>query len=150
MNKIVKLLCLLALVAATSCQRTVTAEEDQTQATTTRVLVTNPWKIDKITDANGTTIPLSSLPAESRALFGINIQFFEDKSVRAIDPVSRTVVNGGSWQFLDEEKTLDIDVSQLKGKFPILNLSRTRMVLRNRIQFNGLPFDVNLELVPSI
>ncbi|TAG74162.1 MAG: hypothetical protein EAZ26_02415, partial [Runella slithyformis] len=109
-----------------------------------------PWKIDRITDVSGNVINTNSLPTESRAMFGVDIQFNEDKTVRAIDPTSKLVVNGGSWDFLDNQQTLDIDVSQLKGKFPIVKLERSRMVLRNKIMFQGIGFDVNLELVPSL
>jgi len=118
--------------------------------TTTQALITNPWKIDRITDVSGNIINTSNLPAESRAMFGVNIQFNEDKTVRAIDPTSKVVVNGGSWGFLDDQKILDIDVSQLKGKFPVIKLERSRMILRNQIVFQGVGFDVNLELIPAL
>ena len=131
-----------------SCTKTTDNPATEVE-TTTKVLVTNPWKIDRITDVNGNIINTSSLPAESRALFGINIQFNEDKTVRAIDPTSKSIVNGGSWDFMDNQQTLNIDVSQLKGLFPIVKLERSRMVLRNKVLFNGLNFDVNLELVPA-
>ena len=132
-----------------SCTKTTDSPATEVE-TTTRTLVTNPWKIDRVTDASGNVINTSNLPAESRALFGINIQFNEDKTVRAIDPTSKSIVNGGSWDFADNQQALNIDVSQLKGLFPIVKLERSRMVLRNKVQFNGLAFDVNLELVPAL
>ena len=132
-----------------SCTKTTDNPATQVE-TTTRTLVSNPWKIDRVTDASGNVINTSNLPAESRALFGINIQFNEDKTVRAIDPTSKSIVNGGSWDFADNQQALNIDVSQLKGLFPIVKLERSRMVLRNKVQFNGLAFDVNLELVPAL
>ena len=118
--------------------------------TITQALITNPWKIDRITDLSGNVINTSNLPAESRAMFGVNIQFNEDKTVRAIDPTSKTIVNGGSWDLLDDQKALDINISQLKGKFPIVKLERSRMILRNQVVFQGIGFDVNLELVPAL
>jgi hypothetical protein len=99
---------------------------------------------------NGNVINTASLPEQSKALFGINIQFSDDKTVRAIDPIARTVINGGTWSFLDNEKTLDIDIKDLKGQFPINKLERSRMVLLNKITYNGLTFNVYLELVPAL
>ncbi len=118
--------------------------------TTARVLTTNPWKVDKITDLNGNVINTSALPEDSKALFGINIQFNDDKTVKAIDPVARTVINGGTWNFLDNEKILDIDIKDLKGQFPINKLERSRMILLNKIKYNNLTFEVYLELVPAL
>lgn len=131
-----------------SCNRTTTGEPSN--ETTVRVLTTNPWKVDKITDLNGNVINTAALPEQSKALFGINIQFSDDKTVRAIDPIARTVINGGTWSFLDNEKILDIDIKDLKGQFPINKLERSRMVLLNKIVYNGLTFQVYLELVPAL
>jgi hypothetical protein len=141
------MMCFCILMAG--CEKK-TTEPDSPTTTISRTIVTNPWKINRITETNGTVINMNSLPAESKALFGINIQFFEDKTVRALDPVSKSVINGGRWDLIDNDKTMDIDVSQLKGKYPIVELSKSKMVLRNKIPFGGVSFEVNLELVPAL
>ncbi len=148
MKKLTFIYSLLLTFFLVSCDRSTT--EEPTNEATIRILTTNPWKVDKITDLNGNVINTASLPEQSKALFGINIQFSDDKTVRAIDPVARTVINGGTWNFLDNEKTLDIDIKDLKGQFPINKLERSRMVLLNKITYNGLTFNVNLELVPAL
>jgi hypothetical protein len=117
---------------------------------TVSILVTNPWKVEKITDLNGNVINKDLLPKEAQAFFGTNIQFFEDKTVKALDPVARTVVNGGSWNLLNNEKTLDIDIKDFKGIYPINKLERSRMSLRYSTVFQGLSFEVYLELVPAL
>ncbi|MCP1382235.1 hypothetical protein [Runella salmonicolor] len=148
MKKLTFIYSLLFTFFLASCDRSTT--DEPTNEATVRVLTTNPWKVDKITDLNGNVINTASLPEQSKALFGINIQFSDDKTVRAIDPVARTVINGGTWNFLDNEKTLDIDIKDLKGQFPINKLERSRMVLLNKINYNGLTFNVYLELVPAL
>jgi hypothetical protein len=117
---------------------------------TVSILVTNPWKVEKITDLNGNVINKDLLPKEAQAFFGSNIQFFEDKTVKALDPVARTVLNGGSWNLLNNEKTLDIDIKDFKGTYPINKLERSRMSLRYTSVYQGLSFDVYLELVPAL
>jgi len=114
------------------------------------ILITNPWKVEKITDLNGNVINKSLLPTQAQGFFGSNIQFYEDKTVKAIDPVARQVLNGGSWNLLDNEKTLDIDIKDFKGTYPINKLERSRMSLRHSTVFNGLTFEVYLELVPAL
>ncbi|RDB03329.1 hypothetical protein [Runella aurantiaca] len=148
MKKLTFIYSLFLTFFLVSCDRTTT--DEPTNEATVRVLTTNPWKVDKITDLNGNVINTASLPEQSKALFGINIQFSDDKTVRAIDPIARTVINGGTWSFLDNEKTLDIDIKDLKGQFPINKLERSRMVLLNKITYNGLTFNVYLELVPAL
>ncbi|MCU0339784.1 MAG: hypothetical protein MUE30_07855 [Spirosomaceae bacterium] len=150
MKRLTHFCSFLFVIFLMSCERT--GQENPTPDSTTKnVLVTNPWKLEKITDANGNTINPDLLPAEGKAFFGVNIQFKEDKTVRAIDPVARQVVNGGVWDLLDGNKTLDIDLgANFKGKYPINALERSRMSLRNTMVFNGLKFDVNLELVPAL
>lgn len=148
MKKSAFIYSLLLVFFLISCDRTTPGEP--TDETTARVLTTNPWKVDKITDLNGNVINIAALPEASKALFGINIQFSDDKTVRAIDPIARTVINGGTWNFLDNQKVLDIDIKDLKGQFPINALERSRMVLLNKINFNGLSFDVYLVLVPAL
>jgi hypothetical protein len=148
MKKLTFIYSVLLTFFLVSCDRSTT--DEPTNEATVRVLTTNPWKVDKITDLNGNVINTASLPEQSKALFGINIQFSDDKTVRAIDPIARTVINGGTWSFLDNEKTLDIDIKDLKGQFPINKLERSRMVLLNKITYNGLTFNVYLELVPAL
>lgn len=121
-----------------------------TPGQTISILVTNPWKVEKVTDLNGNTINTSALPDDAKKFFGVNIQFFDDKTVKAIDPVARTVVNGGSWNLLDNEKTLDIDIKDFKGTYPINKLERSRMSLRHTSVYQGLSFEVYLELVPAL
>jgi len=148
MKRLAYFYSLLLVCFLVSCVKTDNNNPEPT--TTTDILVTNPWKVDRITDLNGNVINSAALPTEAKAMFGINIQFNQDKTVRAIDPVAKSVVNGGTWDLLDNNQILDIDVSQLKGKFPINQLSRSRMTLKYNVTYNGVTFNVNLELVPAL
>jgi hypothetical protein len=150
MKNIVVIALILSSCFLISCKKNTGTDPQSETLTATKTLVTNPWKVNKITDLSGNTINPSALPTEAKALFSINIQFLEDKTVRALDPVSKSVVNGGKWDLLDSDKILDIDVAQLKGKYPIVEMTRTKMILRNSIVFEGVTFNVNLELVPAI
>jgi hypothetical protein len=150
MKKIALLFAIYAVVSLSACKTTSGDDPAPSTQTVTETLVTTAWKIDKITDASGSTINPSNLPAESRALFGVNIQFNNDKTVRAIDPIARTIVNGGKWDISSDNQTLDIDISQLKGQFPIVSLKKNRMILKNNVAVSGLTFTVNLELVPAL
>ena len=151
MKKLMSICAVLLAFALGGCNRQSSDVTPTDSETTTRVLTTNPWKLDKITDLNGNVINPNLLPPEGKSFFGVNILFSEDKTVRAIDPIARTVVNGGSWDFLDDAKALNIDLGKdFKGKYPINKLERSTMSLRNTMEFNGIKFEVNLELVPAL
>ncbi|MEZ4905156.1 MAG: hypothetical protein R2822_27115 [Spirosomataceae bacterium] len=122
-----------------------------TAETIVSVLTTNAWKMDKITDLNGNAINVDLLPTEAKFFFGVNIQFRDDNTVRATDPVDRRLVNGGVWAFKNDNKTLYIDLNKdFKGDYLINKLTRSNMSLRNTMEMNGIKFEVNLELVPSL
>jgi hypothetical protein len=149
MKKLTFLFSLLLTIVLVSCDRGnngITPTPEQTVS----ILTTNPWKVEKITDLNGNVINTALLPDEAKKFFGANIQFYEDKTVKAIDPIARMVLNGGSWDLLDNAKTLDIDIKDFKGTYPINKLERSRMSLRHTTLYQGLSFDVYLELVPAL
>jgi hypothetical protein len=150
MKKILALSTFLLSLLLSSCDRQNSGTSTPTPETTVRILTTNPWKVEKITDLNGNVINKEALPTEAKAFFGLNIQFYDDKTVKAIDPVARNVVNGGSWNLLENDKTLDIDIKDFKGVYPINKLERSRMSLLHKTVFNGLSFSVYLELVPAL
>lgn len=149
MKKIMLVGSLLLTFCFVSCNRE-NSGTTPTPEKTISILITNPWKVEKITDLNGNVINKSLLPTQAQGFFGTNIQFYEDKTVKAIDPVARQVLNGGSWNLLDNEKTLDIDIKDFKGTYPINKLERSRMSLRHTTLYQGLSFDVYLELVPAL
>lgn len=148
MKKVALICIIFSTILMVSCEQSSTPDPD-TQ-TVSSILVQNAWKVERITDANGNVLNTTNLPNEAQALFGINIQFFNDKTVKAIDPIARMVLNAGTWALLDQDKTLDIDIKDLKGKFPINKFERTRMILGYQVLFNGVNFNVNLELVPAV
>lgn len=149
MKKLTFIFSLLLTVVLGSCDRANNGATP-TPEKLISILTTNPWKVEKITDLNGNVINTALLPDDAKKFFGANIQFYEDKTVKAIDPIARDVLNGGSWNLLDNEKTLDIDIIDFKGTYPINKLERSRMSLRHSTVYKGITFDVYLELVPAL
>ena len=145
--KISSILLFVSLFVFISCTKKSQISPSSAEA----VLKSNAWKVDRIVDiGSGLAIPPSILPAEATALFAVDIQFKENNKTVAIDRVSKQPINGGTWFLLDQNQTLDIDVSQLKGKFPLKELSNSKMILNYKIKAFGGDYNVFLELVPSI
>jgi hypothetical protein len=114
------------------------------------ILINNPWRLVSITDASGKAIPQNQLSIETMAIYFFDIQFFDNNVTKALDRVSRQVVNGGTWYLIDNEQTLDIEVSQFKGKFGIKELSRSKLTLTNNVPVNGVSQSANLVFEPVI
>ncbi len=146
------LICFVFIsVFLANCKKVEVTDTPTMTETAVSVLTTNPWKVAKITDLNGNAIDKNLLPTEVKSFFEVYIYFKEDKTVRALDPVALTVQQGGVWDLLDNAKTLLIDLGKtFKGNYPINKLERARMSLRHTAVYNGLNFDVYLELVPAI
>ena len=101
-------------------------------------LIAKPWRLVDIRDLNDRSIPANQLNFETRAIYLFDIQFFSNNVTKALDRVSRQVVNGDTWYLIDDNKIMDIEVSQFKGKFELKTLTTTRMILLNEVPVNGV------------
>lgn len=122
-----------------------------TAASQTELLANNNWRLARVSDINGQLINQSRLNADTRYLFSLNMQFRSDNTVRALDPgQSNNIVNGGTWKLTADNKTLDVAVNGFSGKFPIIQLDRRQLVLRQVAPVDGKNADINLEFDPSL
>ncbi|GAA4449472.1 hypothetical protein GCM10023189_08880 [Nibrella saemangeumensis] len=114
------------------------------------VIMSTGWKLDRVTDANRQTINQSQLNLATMALYGMEIQFRANNMTRAVDRVTKQVLNGGTWYLVENNQAVDIEINQFKGRFPIVELSRSKLILRNKVPVAGTETDANLEFVPSL
>jgi hypothetical protein len=108
------------------------------------ILIKNAWRLKDVTDASGKSIPQNQLSFETMAIYLFDIQFFDNNVTKAIDRVSKQVVNGGTWYLIEDEQKLDIEVSQFKGRFILKELTNAKMVLTNNVPVNGVSKEANL------
>ncbi|HEV7349477.1 hypothetical protein [Telluribacter sp.] len=115
-----------------------------------KILVSSPWRLKSVTDPSGKAIPQNQLSFETQAIYMFDIQFFDNNVTKALDRVSRQVVNGGTWYLKDNSQTLDIEVSQFKGLFGVVELSRTKMTLKQRFSIGGVEQEAYLVFEPVV
>ncbi|WP_266366301.1 hypothetical protein [Tellurirhabdus rosea] len=137
-------LTILLLGVVAGCKKTEVDSDPKS------LLVANSWKLNRITDVQGQTIANSRLGIETQAIFGLDIQFRENNVTRATDRVTKQIINGGTWFLTEDAKAIDIEISQFKGRFELVELSRGKLVLRNRVPVSGTQQDANMEFVPSL
>lgn len=113
------------------------------------ILKSTGWKLDRVTTPGGQTINSTRLSRETQAIFEVNVEFRNPDITRAVDRVTKQVLNGGTWYLRENETILDVNVTGFKGKFQVVEISRTKLVIRNQIPVDGTTQDANLEFSPA-
>ena len=121
-----------------------------TTASQTELLVANNWLTTRVSTPDGQSISRNRLNLATQVLFDLDMQFRSNNTVRAIDRTSKQIVNGGTWKLATDSQSIDVDVTGFKGNFPIVELSRTKLILRQRAPVDGKNADINLEFDPSL
>ena len=122
--------------------------------TSTDIITANNWKIDRFaTKADNKTLTISDLGAQPFALMILDFSFKSNNVVRAVDRTSGQIPNSGTWYLKNNDKTLDFDVSFFAGTFDVVELTKTKMVIRIQqpsALFPKIDSNVNWEFVPSL
>lgn len=120
-------------------------------ATQTEMLVGNSWRVSRVATPDGQTLDRNRLNVATQVLYDLDMQFRTDKTVRAVDKGTKQVINGGTWELVDDNKAIDVNVTGFKGKFPIIELTRSRkLILRQQAPVDGKQADINLEFDPVL
>lgn len=140
----------LCLSFITSCKK-----EDNTGNPTpssqTDLLVAHNWVTTSVTMPDGQAINSNRLGLETQVLFKLTMQFRSNGTVRALDPgQSNSVVNGGTWTLAADNQSMDVDVTGFKGNFPIVQLTKSKLILRQNAPVDGKKTDINLVFDPIL
>jgi hypothetical protein len=127
-------------------------KKDETTVTEpTKIISANFWKLDRFSDTDGKTLSQNQLNSQAQALFGLDYEFRDDNVTRAKDRITKQILNAGTWYLLDANQTLDIDILGFKGKFKVVEISKSKLVLQaeNNKMISAGQF-VNMEFLPAL
>ncbi len=146
------LLVLILFVGAfTGCKKDDGTTPTPTASSQTDLLVANNWRTVRVTTTDGQEINKSRLNLATQVLYDLNMQFRNNGTVRALDPgQSNSVVNGGTWKLASDNQSIDVDVSGFKGNFPIVQLTKSKLILRQTAPVDGTNAPINLEFNPTL
>jgi hypothetical protein len=115
------------------------------------LLSLNSWQLSRYTDKNGKTLSNSELNISAVALYGLQFEFRSDKETRAVDKITKSILNRGTWNLLSGETVLDIDISSFKGQFKIITLSKGKLTLQASTGnfLSGVGSEINMEFTES-
>ncbi len=135
----------------TNCKKDDGNNPAPTAASQTELLVATNWQVTSITTPDGTPINYGRLNTVSQILPDLKFQFKTDNTVRALDPAqSNTVKNAGTWFLAADNKSIDVDVTGFKGNFPLIELTKNKLILRQRAPVDGKDADINLNFEPAL
>lgn len=151
---IIRLLLVVTVLFSTltGCKKDdITTTIEPTVSSQTDLLVASNWRTVRVSTPGGQEINKSRLNLSTQILFDLNMQFRNNGTVRALDPKqSNSVINGGTWQLAADNKSIDVDVTGFKGNFPIIQLTKSKLTLRQRAPVDGKDADINLEFEPAL
>lgn len=145
--RVLLLVFALTLGGLAGCKKDDNSTPQPTAATQTDLLVASNWQLSRVTTTDGQTIGPTRLDAVTRTLFDMNMQFRADNTVRAIDRASKQILNGGTWQLTPDSQSMNVVVTGFSGNFPIVQLSRSKLILRQnqKAKVDGNLADIQLE-----
>lgn len=117
----------------------------------TELLSLNSWQLSRYTDTSGKTLSNSELNISAVALYGLQFEFRADKETRAVDKITKSILNRGTWDLLSQETVLDINITSFKGQFKIITLSKGKLTLQASTGnfLSGVGSEINMEFTES-
>lgn len=114
----------LSLVFLWSCD----PEEVETK-TRLELISQSTWTLENITGLDGELLTAADLNTQSLLLFAMDYTFLNNGEVRGIDKASGNILQKGIWQFINEEKSVNVVLGTLDYDFEIGSLKSSRMSL---------------------
>ena len=150
------LLILLFSISIFSCAKegntdpSLTEEEKLKVATTQKVeaIKSTEWVINGFTTADNTPIDPALFSGDAKFIDQLTYTFDNSGIVRSYDKVSKQAQAYGTWGLVENATKLEINIQGFKGTFGVIELSKTKMILRNNIKYNSLEIPVNMVFIP--
>jgi hypothetical protein len=124
---------------------------EPTNLSQSELLSLNSWQLSRYTDLNGKTLTNAELNIAAVALYGLQFEFRTDKETRAVDKLTKNILNRGTWDLLSQETVLDINITSFKGQFKIITLSKGKLTLQASTGnfLSGVGSVINMEFTES-
>lgn len=145
-----KYIFLLAFLALNiiSCKKDVV---EPIPSNTNELISLNGWQLSRYTDASGKSISNSSLNVSAITLYGLIFEFKDTKETRAIDKITKKILNRGTWELMSSNTILDINIDGFKGQFKLISISKGKMTLQASTGnfLSGVGDVINMEFIES-
>ena len=114
----------------------------------TDAIKSNEWVISGFTTSDNTPIDPALFTGDAKFIDQLTYVFDNAGVVRSYDKISKQAQSYGTWGLIENFTKLDININGFKGTFGVIELSKTKMILRNNIKYNNTDIPVNMVFIP--
>ncbi len=139
------LLILLFSISIFSCAKD---ENIDPNLAKTDAIKSSEWVINGFTTADNTPIDPALFTGDAKFIDQLTYVFDNTGVVRSYDKISKQAQAYGTWGLVENATKLEINIQGFKGTFGVIELSKTKMILRNNIKYNNSEIPVNMVFVP--
>ncbi|MEA5256898.1 hypothetical protein VB264_03820 [Arcicella aquatica] len=112
------------------------------------VIQSSEWQVDRFTTTDGTVVDPTLFGGNSKLIGELTYVFDKTFMVRSYDKVSKQAQAYGSWELIENDTKLKINIQGLDGTFNVVSLTKQKMILRNNIVYAGVTVPINMEFIP--
>lgn len=145
MNPSKLLLVLLFSLSIFSCAKDEVIDPNLAK---TEAIKSSEWVINGFTTSDNTPIDPALFTGDAKFIDQLTYIFDNAGVVRSYDKVSKQAQSYGTWGLIENSTKLDININGFKGTFGVIELSKTKMILRNNIKYNNTDIPVNMVFIP--
>jgi hypothetical protein len=113
-----------------------------------QALKASEWVIMGFTTADNTPIDPALFSGDAKFINQLTYIFENTGTVRSYDKVSKQAQSYGTWGLIENATKLEINIQGFKGTFEVIELSKSKMILRNNIKYNSQEIPVNMVFIP--
>ena len=139
------LLILIISLSIFSCAKDETIDPNLAK---TDAIKSSEWVISGFTTSNNTPIDPALFTGDAKFIDQLTYIFDNAGIVRSYDKVSKQAQAYGAWGLIENSTKLEINIQGFKGTFGVIELSKTKMILRNNIKYNNNDIPINMIFVP--
>lgn len=144
--KLLKLLPILLIsIGLFSCQK---KENVDPNTAKNDAIKASEWVVSSFTTSDNTPIDPALFTGDAKFINQLTYIFDNTGVVRSFDKISKQAQAYGTWGLVENATKLDINIQGFKGTFGVIELSKTKMVLRNNIKYGNLEIPVNMIFIP--
>ena len=114
----------------------------------TDAIKSSEWIISGFTTSDNTPIDPALFAGDAKFIDQLTYVFDNSGVVRSYDKVSKQAQAYGTWGLVENSTKLEINIQGFKGTFGVIELSKTKMILRNNIKYKNTDIPVNMIFIP--
>jgi len=138
-------LILLILLSILSCTKDQTVDPNIAKSD---AIKSSEWVTSGFSTIDNTPIDPALFSGDAKFINQLTYRFQDAGIVRSYDKVSKQAQAYGTWALVESATKLEINIQGFKGTLGVIELSKTKMTLRNNITYKNTNIPINIIFIP--